>query len=89
MSLLQWLTLAVFAVTIAAIVINKLDAAVAALLGVVVMVWMGTMTEVEAAQLVDWNVMAILVGIWIIAMGQYRVMMSGRPAGQHCPMSSR
>ena len=25
------------------------------------------MTEVEAAQLVDWNVMAILVGIWIIA----------------------
>ena len=54
-------------VTIAAIVINKLDATVAALLGVVVMVWMGTMTEVEAAQLVDWNVMAILVGIWIIA----------------------
>ena len=55
------------AVTIAAIVVNKLDATVAALLGVAVMVWMGTMTEVEAAQLVDWNVMAILVGIWIIA----------------------
>ena len=67
MSMLQWLTLAVFAVTIAAIVINKLDATVAALLGVVVMVWMGTMTEVEAAELVDWNVMAILLGIWIIA----------------------
>ena len=67
MTTLQWLTLAVFAVTIIAIVINKLDATVAALLGVVVMVWMGTMTEVEAAQLVDWNVMAILVGIWIIA----------------------
>ena len=67
MSMLQWLTLAVFAVTIAAVVINKLDATVAALLGVVVMVWMGTMTEVEAAQLVDWNVMAILIGIWIIA----------------------
>jgi Na+/H+ antiporter NhaD/arsenite permease-like protein len=67
MSMLQWLTLAVFAVTIATIVVNKLDATVAALLGVVVMIWMGTMTEVEAAQLVDWNVMAILVGIWIIA----------------------
>ena len=67
MSMLQWLTLAVFAVTIAAVVINKLDATVAALLGVVVMVWMGTMNEVEAAELVDWNVMAILVGIWIIA----------------------
>jgi Na+/H+ antiporter NhaD/arsenite permease-like protein len=67
MSILQWLTLAVFAVTIAAVVINKLDATVAALLGVVVMVWMGTMNEVEAAELVDWNVMAILIGIWIIA----------------------
>ena len=65
--LLQWLTLVVFAMTIAAIVVNKLDATVAALLGVAVMIWMGTMTEVEAAQLVDWNVMAILVGIWIIA----------------------
>jgi Na+/H+ antiporter NhaD/arsenite permease-like protein len=64
---LQLLTLAVFAVTIAAIVVNKFDATVAALLGVAVMVWMGTMTEVEAAQLVDWNVMAILLGIWIIA----------------------
>jgi Na+/H+ antiporter NhaD/arsenite permease-like protein len=67
MSMLQWLTLAVFAVTIVIIVINKLDAAVAALLGVGIMVWMGTMTEVDAAQLVDWNVMAILLGIWVIA----------------------
>ena len=66
-TLLQWMTLAVFAVTIIAIVVSKLDATVAALLGVAVMVWMGTMTEVEAAQLVDWNVMAILIGIWIIA----------------------
>ena len=67
MSMLQWLTLAVFVVTIAAVVIDELDATVAALLGVVVMVWMGTMNEVEAAELVDWNVMAILIGIWIIA----------------------
>src|SRR5688500_10546568 len=67
MTAVQWLTLIVFFITIAAIVVNKFDATVAALLGVAVMVWMGTMTEVEAAQLVDWNVMAILVGIWIIA----------------------
>ena len=67
MNTLQWMTLIVFGITIAAVVINKLDATVMALLGVVVMIWMGTMTEVEAAQLVDWNVMAILVGIWIIA----------------------
>jgi Na+/H+ antiporter NhaD/arsenite permease-like protein len=67
MGLLQWMTLIVFAITIAAVVVNKLDATVVGLLGVGVMVWMGTMTEVEAAQLVDWNVMAILLGIWIIA----------------------
>jgi Na+/H+ antiporter NhaD/arsenite permease-like protein len=63
----QWLTLAVFTATIIFIVINKLDASVLALLGVVVLIWLGTMTEVEAANLVDWNVMAILIGIWIIA----------------------
>ena len=35
---LQWMTLAVFAATIIAIIVNKLDATVAALLGVAVMV---------------------------------------------------
>ena len=67
MSMVQWLTLAVFAVTIVAIVVNKIDSTLAALLGVAVMVWLGTMTETEAMQLVDWNVIAILVGIWVIA----------------------
>ncbi|MDX2203032.1 MAG: SLC13 family permease [Hyphomicrobiaceae bacterium] len=67
LSLVQWMTIAVFAATIVTIIVNKLDATVAALLGVAIMVWMGTMTDVEAAQLVDWNVMAILIGIWIIA----------------------
>jgi len=67
MELMQWLTLVVFAVTILTVVINKLDGTAAALLGVVVMVWMGAMTESDAFQLVDWNVMAILVSIWMIA----------------------
>jgi Na+/H+ antiporter NhaD/arsenite permease-like protein len=67
LTMLQWMTIAVFTATIIGIVINKLDATVAALLGVTVMVWMGTMTDAEAAKLVDWNVMAILIGIWIIA----------------------
>ena len=67
MELLQWLTLGVFAVTILFVVINKLDSTAAALIGVVVMVWMGAMTETDAFLLVDWNVMAILVSIWMIA----------------------
>ena len=67
LSMVQWMTIAVFAASIIAIVINKLDATVVALLGVTVMIVMGTMTDIEAAKLVDWNVMAILIGIWIIA----------------------
>lgn len=67
LTMVQSLTIGVFAATILAIIINRFDATVAALLGVAIMIWMGTMTEIEAAKLVDWNVMAILIGIWIIA----------------------
>ena len=67
MELMQWLTIAVFAITIVAVVANWIDSTAAALVGVALMIWMGVMTEIEAFKLVDWNVMAILVGIWIIA----------------------
>ena len=30
------------------------------------MCWLGIMTEKDACNYVDWNVMAILVGVWII-----------------------
>jgi Na+/H+ antiporter NhaD/arsenite permease-like protein len=67
MELMQWLTIAVFFITIIAVVANWIDSTAAALVGVAVMIWMGVMTEIDAFKLVDWNVMAILVGIWIIA----------------------
>src|SRR3989304_1080554 len=67
MELMQWLTLIIFAVTILAVVTNVIDSAAAGLIGGVVMVWVGVMTETDAFTLVDWNVMAILVGIWMIA----------------------
>jgi len=67
MELMQWLTIAVFAITIIAVVANWIDSTAAALVGVAVMIWMGVMTEIDAFKLVDWNVMAILVGVWIIA----------------------
>ena len=38
-----------------------------ALLGVAVMCGLGILTEADAFKYVDWNVLAILVGIWIIA----------------------
>jgi Na+/H+ antiporter NhaD/arsenite permease-like protein len=67
MELMQWLTIAVFAITIIAVVTNVIDSTAAALVGVAVMIWMGVMSETDAFKLVDWNVMAILVGIWIVA----------------------
>ena len=62
-----WMTCIIFAVTILTVVVGFIDSSVAAILGVLAMVWLGTMTESEAFKAVDWNVMAILVSIWIIA----------------------
>ena len=67
MDLTAWLALAIFSVTILAVIVGVIDRAVAALLGVALMVWTGVMTEVEAFRYVDWNVMAILLSIWVIA----------------------
>jgi Na+/H+ antiporter NhaD/arsenite permease-like protein len=64
---MQWLTLIVFGLTILVVISNVIDSTLAALIGVAVMCWVGIMTETEAFNYVDWNVMAILVGIWIIA----------------------
>jgi len=64
---MQWLTLIVFAIAIVVVITNVIDSTLAALLGVAAMCWLGIMTETEAFNYVDWNVMAILVGIWIIA----------------------
>jgi Na+/H+ antiporter NhaD/arsenite permease-like protein len=64
---MQWLTLIVFGLTILAVITNVIDSTLAALVGVAVMCWLGIMTEADAFKYVDWNVMAILVGIWIIA----------------------
>lgn len=64
---MAWLTLGVFAITIVVVISNLVDSTVAALIGVVVMIWIGVMTDVDAFGLVDWNVMAILVSVWIIA----------------------
>jgi Na+/H+ antiporter NhaD/arsenite permease-like protein len=67
MEMMAWVALAIFVLSILAVISNVVDGTVAALIGVAVMVWVGVMTEVEAFQLVDWNVMAILIGIWMIA----------------------
>lgn len=67
MDAMSWVAVAVFAVTIVAVIINVIDSTVAALIGVAAMIWFGVMTEAEAFGMVDWNVMAILVSVWVIA----------------------
>jgi Na+/H+ antiporter NhaD/arsenite permease-like protein len=67
MDSMQWLTLIVFAITILVVVSNKIDSTLAGLIGVVVMIWLGIMNETDAFGYVDWNVMAILIAIWLIA----------------------
>ena len=62
-----WVTVIIFAATILAVVMGKIDSSVSALLGVLLMVWFQTMSVGEAFNAVDWTVMAILVSIWIIA----------------------
>lgn len=64
---MQWFTLILFALTIVVVITNWIDSTLAALIGVSIMCWAGVMTETEAFKYVDWNVMAILIGIWIIA----------------------
>jgi Na+/H+ antiporter NhaD/arsenite permease-like protein len=67
MEMMQWLALGIFAVTILAVVTNVIDSTLAALIGVAVMIWFGVMSDEDAFKYVDWNVMAILVSIWLIA----------------------
>ena len=64
---MQWLTLIIFAVTILIVVTNVIDSTLAGMIGVAVMIWAGVMSEDDAFKYVDWNVMAILVSIWLIA----------------------
>jgi Na+/H+ antiporter NhaD/arsenite permease-like protein len=67
MEFAQWLALGIFAVTILAVITNVIDSTLAALIGVAVMIWAGVMSETDAFGYVDWNVMSILVSIWLIA----------------------
>jgi len=64
---MQWLTLVIFAVTILVVVTNVIDSTLAGMIGVAVMIWFGVMSDEDAFKYVDWNVMAILVSIWLIA----------------------
>ncbi len=57
----------IFLATIAVIILGVIDRAVAAFFGVILMIIFGVMNEIQAFTFVDWNVIGILFGIWVIA----------------------
>jgi Na+/H+ antiporter NhaD/arsenite permease-like protein len=67
MDYMQITALVIFLATIGMIIWGKLDRAVVGLIGMVLMVVVGVMDESEAFSFVDWNVIAILFSVWIIA----------------------
>jgi len=64
---IQLTALIIFLVTIGVIIWGKIDRAVVGLVGVALMVLLGVMNAPQAFMFVDWNVIAILFSIWIIA----------------------
>jgi len=64
---IQLIALVIFLVTVGFIIWGKVDRAVIGIIGVALMVLLGVMKETEAFMFVDWNVIAILFSIWVIA----------------------
>lgn len=57
----------IFLGSIILVITGWIDSVIAALLGIFAMILFGIMTEIQAFQFVDWNVILILLSIWIIA----------------------
>src|SRR5918997_421005 len=66
-SMEQWLALAVFVVTFAAIIVEKVHKTLVALAGAMAMLLLGLISQERAFEGVDWNVIFLLAGMMIIA----------------------
>jgi Na+/H+ antiporter NhaD/arsenite permease-like protein len=62
-----WVALAIFVVTYAAIASDRVDRALAALLGASVVILLGLVTQDDGFNAVDWNVIFLLLGMMLIA----------------------
>ncbi|MBA4416534.1 MAG: hypothetical protein C0392_01290 [Syntrophus sp. (in: bacteria)] len=57
----------IFLVSIFFVITGWIDSVLAALIGIALMIIVGVYSDVDAFKIVDWNVIAILVSIWIIS----------------------
>jgi len=67
MDIIQLATVTIFLGSIFLVITGWIDSVLAALLGITLMVLLGIMTDIQAFQMVDWNVIIILLSIWIIS----------------------
>ncbi|OPY66544.1 MAG: Citrate transporter [Syntrophorhabdaceae bacterium PtaU1.Bin034] len=67
MEFVQIAAVVIFLISIILVITGWVDSVIAALGGVVVMVLFGVMSDIEAFKIVDWNVILILLSIWIIS----------------------
>jgi Na+/H+ antiporter NhaD/arsenite permease-like protein len=67
MEWVQILASIIFLGSIVLVITGWIDSVIAAMLGIIAMILFGVMSEVQAFQFVDWNVILILLGIWIIS----------------------
>ena len=67
MELIQIVASIIFLGSIVLVITGWIDSVIAAMLGIIAMILLGVMTEVQAFQFVDWNVILILLSIWIIS----------------------
>jgi len=67
MELIQIIASIIFLGSIVLVITGWIDSVIAALIGIILMILFGVMTEIQAFQFVDWNVIAILLSIWIIS----------------------
>jgi Na+/H+ antiporter NhaD/arsenite permease-like protein len=56
----------IFSITVAAIVLRVVDESVAGLTGLIAMIVFTKYGPLEAFRIIDWNVIAILLGMWVI-----------------------
>jgi len=57
----------IFLASIILVITGWIDSVIAALLGILCMVFVGVYSDVDAFKVVDWNVIFILLSIWIIS----------------------
>ncbi|MCX5813829.1 MAG: SLC13 family permease [Proteobacteria bacterium] len=67
MDFIQIAASVIFLASIILVITGWIDSVIAALSGIILMIFVGIYSDIDAFKIVDWNVIAILLSIWIIS----------------------